>query len=168
MAKPWIELREARGKTVKRMTVSYDADYCCVEVEFTNGQNMAVDIQSAVRIRPQLQKHQDRRHQDSPHVPGEGLGGRGVPVKFSLGQIVSTPAALAALEEAGEEPLSYLQRHQCGDWGQVCAEDVAENELSLAQGFRLLSSYKLRTGVVVWCITEADRSSTCLLLPSEY
>jgi hypothetical protein len=89
-------------------------------------------------------------------------------MKFPLGLIVSTTGALAAFEEAGESPLTFLQRHAAGDWGEVCAEDAAENELSLKQGLRLLSSYKLKSGVTIRCITEADRSSTCLLLPEEY
>jgi hypothetical protein len=37
------------------------------------------------------------------------------------------------------------------------------------RGFRVLSSYPIgEAGAKVWIITEADRSSTCLLLPSEY
>jgi hypothetical protein len=28
MARPWIELREARGRTVKKMTIFYDKEYC--------------------------------------------------------------------------------------------------------------------------------------------
>lgn len=55
MSQPWIELEEARGKTVKKMTVAFDADYNCVEVEFTDGTCMAVDIVPAVRLRPQFQ-----------------------------------------------------------------------------------------------------------------
>jgi hypothetical protein len=39
---------------------------------------------------------------------------------------------------------------------------------TLVHRFRLLSSYRLRNGVKVWVITEADRSSTTLLLPDEY
>jgi hypothetical protein len=35
MPKSWIELKEARGKKVKRMTMEFDPDYNCVEVEFT-------------------------------------------------------------------------------------------------------------------------------------
>ena len=89
-------------------------------------------------------------------------------MKFPLGLIVSTPGALAALEEAGESPQTLIQRHATGDWGEVDAEDRQENELSLQQGFRLLSAYTLRSGVKVWVISEADRSSTCILLPSEY
>jgi hypothetical protein len=55
MAKPWIELKEARGRTVKKMTVSYDEEYCAVEVEFEDGHSMNVDIIPAVQIRPQFQ-----------------------------------------------------------------------------------------------------------------
>jgi hypothetical protein len=55
MTKPWIELKEVRGKTVKRMTVEFDADYNAVSVEFTDGTCMAVDVVPAVKIRPQFQ-----------------------------------------------------------------------------------------------------------------
>ena len=88
--------------------------------------------------------------------------------KFPLGQIVATPGALAALEKSSEEPGTFLTRHACGDWGDLSEEDRKENEFSLAHGFRLLSSYKLRNGTKLWIITEADRSSTTLLLPNEY
>jgi hypothetical protein len=64
--------------------------------------------------------------------------------------------------------LSFLSRHISGDWGEVDEHDRRENELSVAQGFRLLSAYTLSTGTKVWIITEADRSATTLLLPSEY
>jgi len=36
------------------------------------------------------------------------------------------------------------------------------------QGCRLLSAYTLSNGTKIWIITEADRSTTTLLLPSEY
>lgn len=88
--------------------------------------------------------------------------------KFSLGQTVATPGALEALQAAGQEPAALLTRHQAGDWGDLAEEDKRENELSLAQGFRLLSAYHLTAGVKVWIITEADRSATTILLPSEY
>ena len=88
--------------------------------------------------------------------------------KFQLGQIVATPGALAAFEEAGEEPVTYLARHLVGDWGEVCEEDAKENEFSVENGFRILSAYRLKDGTKIWVLTEADRSSTCILLPSEY
>lgn len=88
--------------------------------------------------------------------------------KLELGQIVATPGALAALEESGEQPGDLLRRHASGDWGELSEEDRKENEFPLVHGFRLLSSYTLSSGTTIWVITEADRSSTTLLLPEEY
>lgn len=88
--------------------------------------------------------------------------------RFPLGQTVATPGALKALTAAGQTPAELLRRHIKGDWGDLAEEDMAENELSLKEGFKILSSYALKTGVVVWVITEADRSATTLLLPEEY
>jgi hypothetical protein len=90
-------------------------------------------------------------------------------VLFPLGRIVATPGALAVLATAGRDPAELLCRHQRGDWGEVPAEDARENKLSVRNGFRILSSYRVgNQEAVVWIITEADRSSTCLLLPEEY
>jgi hypothetical protein len=85
---------------------------------------------------------------------------------FQPGQIVATPGALD-LAEQGLDLLIYLKRHLNGDWGDLCAEDKAENNLSLRQGFRLLSSYNTPCGQL-WLITESDRSVTTFLLPEEY
>lgn len=90
------------------------------------------------------------------------------PPRFSLGQLVATPAALQALADAGQSPLEFIRRHQAGDWGEVSEEDKRENEFSVIHGFRVLSAYTLRTGVRLWIITEADRSATTLLKPEEY
>lgn len=88
--------------------------------------------------------------------------------RFPLGRIVATPGALAALEEAAETPATLLQRHVTGDWGEVSEHDRQENDLSVTNSFRLLSSYTLPSGTKLWVITEADRSATTLLLPSGY
>lgn len=88
---------------------------------------------------------------------------------FPLGRVVATPGALKTLEETGTDALALLRRHAHGDWGEVPPEDARENRFSLKHGFRVLSSYPVGEGSArVWIITEADRSSTCLLLPSEY
>ena len=87
---------------------------------------------------------------------------------FPAGQIVATPGALALLEQANRSPLEFLSRHLRGDWGDLCQDDKTENELSLKQGFRLLSSYRVSEARTIWIITEADRSVTTLLLPDEY
>lgn len=91
--------------------------------------------------------------------------------KFPGGILVITPGALEIEEAAfaagklicGE----CLIRHFSGDWGDLGAEDKAENELSLREGFRLLSSYQTPFGKL-WIITEADRSATTILTPDEY
>ena len=85
-----------------------------------------------------------------------------------LGRVVATPGALRTLKEAGVSPSSLLIRHASGDWGELTEHDRKENEFSLKSGFRILSSYTLSSGERIWIITEADRSSTCLLLPTEY
>lgn len=56
---------------------------------------------------------------------------------------MATPCALRLLEQAHQSPLEFLSRHLRGDWGDVCQEDRMENELSLRQGFRLMSSYPI-------------------------
>ncbi len=88
--------------------------------------------------------------------------------KFSLGRIVATPGALKALEEANQNPFEFLERHQAGDWGELCEEDKCENEFSVLNGFRILSAYRTRNNVKIWIITESDRSYTTLLSPNEY
>ena len=61
-----------------------------------------------------------------------------------------------------------LRRHQSGDWGDVCDEDRATNEKALELGMRLLSVYHSKRGEKFWIITEADRSSTTLLMREDY
>lgn len=87
---------------------------------------------------------------------------------FSLGKVVATPGAIEALEKAGQTPIEFLERHQRGDWGIVPEEDKAANNLSIREGSRILSAYRLVTDVKIWIITEADRSVTTFLLPEEY
>ena len=87
---------------------------------------------------------------------------------FPLGNVYLTVGAREALEESNEQPFDFLYRHQTGDYGFVCDEDKQENDLSVKEGFRILSSYLTAKGVKLYIITEADRSSTTLLLPSEY
>ena len=86
--------------------------------------------------------------------------------KFSLGQIVATPNALAHVSNG--EIQNALSRHIRGDWGNLDEEDKQANEDALKQGSRLLSSYLTSQNVKFWIITEADRSVTTVLLPEDY
>lgn len=88
------------------------------------------------------------------------------PKKFDLGQTVITRNALATLSQA--DILKALARHHRGDWGDVPESDREENELSLKEGFRLMSVYKSEAGETFWVITEADRSLTTILMPEDY
>jgi len=88
--------------------------------------------------------------------------------KFSLGGVVATPGALSALQQFNIKPVQLFNRHCGGDWGELDPEDAKANEQALKHGGRLMSSYKLSEECKIWIITEADRSSSCLLLPEEY
>ena len=86
--------------------------------------------------------------------------------KFPSGQIVITPTALNTLSQTDVQ--TALVRHLRGDWGDVDEHDRKENDVSLQRGFRLLSVYHAANGTKFWIITEADRSATTILLPSDY
>lgn len=88
--------------------------------------------------------------------------------RFDLGTVVGTPGALQALEEAGQQPQEFLQRHHAGDWGDLDEHDRAANHAALREGGRLFSAYSTRNGTRLWIITEWDRSVTTILLPSDY
>ena len=88
--------------------------------------------------------------------------------RFALGQTFITPGAEEALQIAGQTEIEFLRLHMSGQWGELSEDDVRENELALKKGFRLLSAYRTGKGQQLWIITEADRSATTVLLPSEY
>ncbi len=82
---------------------------------------------------------------------------------FNLGAVVATPGVL----DLGVDLADLLARHSRGDWGDLGASDLKANDYALKHDERLFSAYATPAGRL-WVITEADRSSTCLLLPSEY
>jgi hypothetical protein len=89
--------------------------------------------------------------------------------RFELGELLATPQALEVLGELEVSPSELLERHASGDWGTVSAEDAQENELSVREGLRIVSSYAVGDEArKVWVITESDRSSSCILLAEEY
>lgn len=94
--------------------------------------------------------------------------------KFRLGRLVATPGAIEALQRSRQDPLVFLNRHRAGDWGEVCPSDARLNDEAIShegdpdRQSRVLSSYQTAAGEKLWVITEADRSSTCVLLPDEY
>jgi hypothetical protein len=93
--------------------------------------------------------------------------------KFSPGRLLATPGALRAMEEAGQSPAFFLERHLVGDWGEVDDEDKRANDRALVDGSRILSAYRTLKGVRIWIITEAAddegrRAASTAILPEEY
>ena len=82
---------------------------------------------------------------------------------FELGFVVATPSILAM----GFDPTPFINRHQSGDYGNICAEDKEQNDFGVAKGERIMSVYKVGEQDV-WIITERDRSVTTVLLPEDY
>ena len=90
---------------------------------------------------------------------------------FKTGSIVATVGVAsrsARDHEFGLHLLRCLARHVTGDWGDLCSEDQETNARALVEDLRLLSAYEHEQFPKLWIITEADRSSTCILFPDEY
>ena len=65
--------------------------------------------------------------------------------KFQMGKLVWTRGVndrIAEDTEFAKLVVASLKRHAAGDWGDISQEDKTENELSLKEGFRLLSAYE--------------------------
>lgn len=97
--------------------------------------------------------------------------------RFSLGQVVATPEAMATVGRLGKSVLDFIERHVRGDYGDLSDEDKQANEDALTDGSRILSSYILEgegdEATKIWIITEAEdedgnRIATTALLPEEY
>jgi len=87
-------------------------------------------------------------------------------VRFDMGSLYMTPHARDVLSET--EIFEALMRHSSGDWGDVEKDDWEQNEFSLHERLRLYSVYHTANGVKLLIITEADRSSTTVLMPEDY
>ena len=87
---------------------------------------------------------------------------------FPLGRVVATSDALAAINKAGDDARTFLDRHAKGDWGEIDKSDWTVNDEALRIGDRVVSVYKLKDSTRIWIITEADRSATTILLPEDY
>lgn len=91
---------------------------------------------------------------------------------FSLGAVCMTQGVA---EYAKQNPTAdfqnLIQRHVSGDWENMQAEDRDQNKKAIHNGNRIFSSYNItidQKSTVFWVITEADRSVTTILFPSEY
>ena len=85
--------------------------------------------------------------------------------RFNPGRLMITRNAKNALPRRAVD--AAINRHLSGDWGDVCQSDWQRNEQALRDGDRLLSVYQTQAGEKFWIITESDRSTTTVLLPSD-
>jgi len=103
------------------------------------------------------------------NLKDQGWLARGEPVPkalFPLGEIFLTPGARAIFATTGMDPARMLHRHVTGDWAEMSEHDRSLNQRAVQDGeARIFSAYTLVPGVTIWVITEADLSSTTLLLP---
>jgi len=86
--------------------------------------------------------------------------------KFPAG-IITRTRSIVELECQGFDWWEILKRHMNCDWGDLSKDDKKENDYSVDKHLRIFSSYNTKFGKV-WIITEADRSATTILLPSDY
>ena len=89
------------------------------------------------------------------------------PTHLPLGHVVATPGALEVVRTHRLDVVELLHRHRAGDWGAVSEHDARANDHAVNSDTRVLSAYET-VGGRLWIITEADRSATTVLLPSEY
>jgi|11_taG_2_1085331.scaffolds.fasta_scaffold25443_2 hypothetical protein len=88
---------------------------------------------------------------------------------FDLGTVVATSNLQQRLGDKAHRLLpKIIARHSAGDWGDVCDEEAKINDEALTTDCRVMSVYKVKDDLEIWAITEADRSSTTLLLPEDY
>ncbi len=83
-----------------------------------------------------------------------------------LGRVGITRAARDILSDS--DIYGSLARHSLGDWGELSKADLEANHFAVRRGLRVLSAYTSANDDKFWIITEADRSSTLILLPGEY
>jgi hypothetical protein len=87
-------------------------------------------------------------------------------MKFYLGRLVITPAALETIPS--DEICRAIDRHVCGQWGDLSAADLAANELALETGAALRSVFHAtETGKEFVVLTVADRTTTTVFLPTD-
>ena len=99
---------------------------------------------------------------------------------FSGGELRASHGIAIAFMQDPKTLHPFLDRHFCGDWGDLSDDDKQANEDALFDGSRIFSAYQVpachereRGPVKIWIITDAqdddgNRENTCVLYPSEY
>jgi hypothetical protein len=86
-------------------------------------------------------------------------------MKFNLGRLVISPAALQTISE--DEICRAIDKHVLGQWGDVSDHERDANELAISTASPLLSVYHTNAGMELRVLTTGDRLTTTIYLPSE-
>lgn len=86
---------------------------------------------------------------------------------FPLGALIFSAGVEQKMQEGRLDPMPYFHRHTRGDWGDVSDVQWLENNGALAYGGYLDSTYVVTRELTIRVFTEADRSATYIVLPSE-
>lgn len=87
-------------------------------------------------------------------------------MKFEAEQNVITSGASEVINS--EQIAELLSRHYSGDWGECHPSDARVNNDSLESGDGAIMSIYEVPDATIWVYTEWDRSTTTILLPSEW
>lgn len=99
---------------------------------------------------------------------------------MNIGKLVLTTGVWARMQEDEKFVKALneaLKRYRVYDWGNCCKEDWELNDHAVQTGLRTLGAYTIDPELgeskgygenTLWIITEADRSYTTILFPSEY
>lgn len=86
---------------------------------------------------------------------------------FSVGALIFSEGVDRLIREGRLDPMPFFQRHARGDWGDVTDEAWYANNAALKNDGQLGSLYVVTRELNIRIFTEADRSATHVLLPSE-
>jgi hypothetical protein len=111
----------------------------------------------------------DDEADDENVVDVERLNSPGSCKLFQLGRLTMS-RGVQALVVDGFDLGHLLARYKRGEWGDTDQEDIDANNRAVKHDVRIFSSYEVSESPDgrIWIITEHDRSSTNVILPSEY
>lgn len=86
---------------------------------------------------------------------------------FKIGALEFSPGIERLMDEGWLDPMPYFERHMRGDWGDIPDHRWLHNNAALKSEGRLDSYYIVTRDLSIRIVTEADRSATRVVLPSE-